>query len=184
VNKQALEDAFQAIEDKALRVIRHINVSTIGEKVVLSAEEHSTLSFFVALLLTRVPSFRDVMEDMHKRLVEMFLAPEVGRSHREGTMPQIIEELYNKRQPYGQIKVEIKPQVSLKPMIELASIGAQVLLTKLWVFVRPATDMFFVTSNNPVYSILKFFQVDKPRTFRMTSSARYFKEGVGSSRPQ
>jgi hypothetical protein len=31
--------------------------------------------------------------------------------------------------------------------------------------------------------ILKFFQVDIIGMFRMTSSARYFKEGVGSSRP-
>jgi hypothetical protein len=32
-------------------------------------------------------------------------------------------------------------------------------------------------------SILKLFQVDITGMFRMTSSARYFKEGVGSSRP-
>ena len=32
-------------------------------------------------------------------------------------------------------------------------------------------------------SILKFFQVDSTGMFRMTSSARYFKKGVGSSRP-
>src|SRR5689334_14473435 len=32
-------------------------------------------------------------------------------------------------------------------------------------------------------SILKFFQVDITGIFRMTSSARYFKAGVGSSRP-
>ena len=33
------------------------------------------------------------------------------------------------------------------------------------------------------HSILKFFQVDSTGMFRMTSSARYFKKGVGSSRP-
>jgi len=32
-------------------------------------------------------------------------------------------------------------------------------------------------------SILKFFQVDNAGMLRMTSSARYFKEGVGSRRP-
>jgi len=32
-------------------------------------------------------------------------------------------------------------------------------------------------------SILKFFQVDSRGMFRMTSSARYCKKGVGSSRP-
>jgi hypothetical protein len=151
LDKQTLEDAFQAIEDKALRIIRCLKVSRTGEKIVLSSEEQSTLSFFVALLLTRVPSFRDGIEDMHRRLVEMLLTPEVERSHREGMMPQIIEELYNQGQLYDQIKIEIKPQVSLKPMIELARIGAQALLTKLWAFVLPAPDMVFVTSDNPVY---------------------------------
>ena len=34
-----------------------------------------------------------------------------------------------------------------------------------------------------INSILKFFQIDITGMFRMTSSARYFKEGVGSSRP-
>src|SRR5215468_8917216 len=34
-----------------------------------------------------------------------------------------------------------------------------------------------------VYLILKFFQVDITGMFRMTSSARYFNEGVGSRRP-
>src|SRR5262249_55209507 len=33
------------------------------------------------------------------------------------------------------------------------------------------------------HSILKFFQVDSTGMFRMTSSARYFKKGVGSSHP-
>ena len=33
------------------------------------------------------------------------------------------------------------------------------------------------------HSILKFFQVDSTGMFRMTSSARYFKKRVGSSRP-
>ena len=34
-----------------------------------------------------------------------------------------------------------------------------------------------------LHSILKFFQVDSTGMFRMTSSARHFKQGVGSSRP-
>jgi hypothetical protein len=72
VDKQALEAAFQAIEDKAPRLIRHMHVSRTGEKGALSGEEHRTLSCCVALLLTRVPSFRDGIEDRYRRLVEMF----------------------------------------------------------------------------------------------------------------
>ena len=40
-----------------------------------------------------------------------------------------------------------------------------------------------VIKTEALYSILKFFQVDSTGMFRMTSSARYFKKGVGSSRP-
>ena len=39
------------------------------------------------------------------------------------------------------------------------------------------------TAPTPFTSILKFFQVDITGMFRMTSCARYFKAGVGSSRP-
>ena len=35
----------------------------------------------------------------------------------------------------------------------------------------------------PLYSILKYFQVDNAGMLRMTSSARYFKEGVGARCP-
>jgi hypothetical protein len=36
---------------------------------------------------------------------------------------------------------------------------------------------------NAYNSVFKFFQVDITGIVRMTSCARYFKEGVGSSRP-
>ena len=48
---------------------------------------------------------------------------------------------------------------------------------------RWATLCLQVVQEIPVFSILKFFQVDSTGMFRMTSSARYFKKGVGSSRP-
>src|SRR5215471_9260948 len=40
-----------------------------------------------------------------------------------------------------------------------------------------------ILSKPPVDSVFKFFQVDITGIVRMTSYARYFKEGVGSSRP-
>ena len=45
--------------------------------------------------------------------------------------------------------------------------------------VHQAISPYYLTLD----SILKFFQVDSTGMFRMTSSARYFKKGVGSSRP-
>src|SRR4029434_1750395 len=49
---------------------------------------------------------------------------------------------------------------------------------------RPRRDQLAHQLNQgDVNSVLKFFQVDNAGMLRMTSSARYFKEGVGSSRP-
>jgi hypothetical protein len=44
-------------------------------------------------------------------------------------------------------------------------------------------DLFAEGTNERTYSILKFFQVDSAGRLRMTLSARYFRDGVGSSRP-
>ena len=41
----------------------------------------------------------------------------------------------------------------------------------------------YVEGERSYISILKFFQVDITGMFRMTSRVRYFREGVGSSRP-
>jgi hypothetical protein len=55
------------------------------------------------------------------------------------------------------------------------------LVVQLWPARERAypTVLFF----DKYISILKFFQVDNAGMLRMTSSARYFKEGVGSRRP-
>src|SRR5713101_8527586 len=47
----------------------------------------------------------------------------------------------------------------------------------------PASSATAAPMESPDHSILKFFQVDITGMFRMTSCARYFKAGVGSSRP-
>jgi hypothetical protein len=56
---------------------------------------------------------------------------------------------------------------------------------KLAQLLSPHGEVWQVTEPSPEASnsILKLFQVDITGMFRMTSSARYFKEGVGSSRP-
>src|SRR5882724_11370176 len=54
----------------------------------------------------------------------------------------------------------------------------QVVESKYWP--KPNTD---TGGESLYYSILKFFQVDITGMFRMTSRVRYFREGVGSSRP-
>ena len=52
-----------------------------------------------------------------------------------------------------------------------------------WPRTHDACKVTGKTCDKTYHLILKFFQVDITGMFRMTSSARYFKEGVGSSRP-
>ena len=49
--------------------------------------------------------------------------------------------------------------------------------------VQTGTSLCLSIIEKRYHSILKFFQVDSTGMLRMTSSARYFKKGVGSSRP-
>jgi hypothetical protein len=48
---------------------------------------------------------------------------------------------------------------------------------------RCSNKLAIYSEEKASYSILKFFQVDSTGMLRMTLSARYFKDGVGSSRP-
>jgi hypothetical protein len=147
VDHESMEDAFHEIEDKAPRVIKKIKFPGTGKKVLLTDEERVILSFFAAIQLFRVPNFREGIEEVHRRVVEIGLDYIVERDKEEGKLPKVIEELYEQ----GEIKIDIEQFVSLEPMINMASEGASRLFEKVWHFAAPASGMTFVTSDNPVY---------------------------------
>ncbi len=147
VDNESLEDAFHEIEDKAPRVIKSIKFTGAGKKVVIADEERVILSFFAAIQLFRVPNFREGVEEMHRKLVEMTLGHIVAQDKEKGTLPKEIEELYER----GGTKIDIERFVSLEPMINMAKEGSARLLEKVWHFAAPAEGMTFVTSDNPVY---------------------------------
>ena len=150
VDHERLENGFQDIENKTPRILKLIRPVSTGEKVGLSPKDHGTLSFFIALLLTRTPSFRDGIEDFHKLIIETSLEVCVKQACQKSALPALIKELDEKGQLLEQLEVKVKPQVSLTPMIQLALLGGQSLLGKLWSFALPASEMFFVTPDNPV----------------------------------
>lgn len=147
IDNKSMEDAFHEIEDKAPRVIKNIKFPGTGKKVVLTDEERGVLSFFAAIQLFRVPNFREGIEEMHRKLVEMILSDIVAKEKRDGTLPEEIEKLYER----DGIEVDIERFVSLEPMINMAREGSAMLLQKVWHFAAPANEMTFVTSDNPVY---------------------------------
>lgn len=147
VDHESMEDAFHEIEDKTPRIIKNIKFPGTGKKVVLTDEERVILSFFAAIQLFRVPNFRDGIEEMHRKIVEIGLSHLVAKDKESGTLPKEIEELYKR----GGINIDIESFVSLEPMINMARGGSTRLLEKVWYFAAPAEGMTFVTSDNPVY---------------------------------
>lgn len=147
IDHESMENAFHEIEDKAPRIIKKILFPGTGKKVLLTDEERVILSFFAAIQLFRVPNFREGIEEMHRKAVEITLGHIVGIDKEEETLPKEIEELYER----GGIKINIEQFVSLEPMVNMANKGSATLLAKEWHFAVPAKGMTFVTSDNPIY---------------------------------
>lgn len=146
-DKKTMENAFHEIEDKTPRIIKRIHTLNNAEKVILSEDEKAVLSFFSAIQLTRVPNFRNGIEEMHRKVAEIALSHQIQKARKDGTLPNSIENLYKE----GKINIDIEPFVSLKPILTIAKGGAINLLCKVWHFVMPAKGMTFVTSDNPVF---------------------------------
>jgi len=151
MDRDGLENGFQIIENEVPRILRKIHPEQNGDRVSLSGKEHGALSFFVSLLLTRVPNFRDGVEGFHRGFVKRSLELYVTQARQRGQLPLFIKNLYEEGHLFDRLKVSVKPQVSLQPMIECARRGGRALLAKLWWFALPAPGTFFVTSDNPVY---------------------------------
>ena len=111
----------------------------VGSRINLSGDEKGALAFFVGLSLTRVPSFRDGMNDFHSQVAQIALSHQMDKD----------SELAEAVETYG-IKAEAKPWVSLRPMIQLAEAIAESALQKNWQFFVAPPSVPLVTSDNPV----------------------------------
>jgi len=141
---QMLEDAFQAIETPSIEIIRNLSRSH-----KLCSEDKGRLSFYIGLLLTRGPSFRDGIHELHKHAHEIMLQTEY-ESGRLPEPPPILKKLIVNNDITSVIKTEILPHVSLQYMAELASHISQSLCRKKWdIYYINNTDCF-VTSDTPV----------------------------------
>ena len=96
VDNESMENAFHEIEDKDPKIIRNIEFPGTGKKVVLTDEEQEILSFFTAIQLSRVPNFRNGIEERHRKLAEVGLDQIVANDKQNGVLPVEIEELYNR----------------------------------------------------------------------------------------
>lgn len=134
-----LEAGLATTIDNQIPLILQAIVPKVGRKIELSGDEKGAIAYFVGLSLTRVPSFRDGMNDFHSRVAQITLSLQMDKD------PQLAEAV----EKYG-IKAEAKPWVSLRPMVQLAYAIATSALGKHWQFFVAPPSVPLVTSDNPV----------------------------------
>lgn len=139
VDLDTVENALAKTIDNEIPVILRRIVPEIGAPARISDEDKGTLAYFIALSMTRVPSFRDGINALHTRIGEIELS----------LMKEHDLEFKNLAAKHG-IVLEVKPWVSLYPMFEMARSIANSALAKNWQFYVPPPEVPFVTSDNPV----------------------------------
>ncbi|WP_271043309.1 DUF4238 domain-containing protein [Pseudomonas sp. VB3] len=126
------------IDSEIPKIIKSLN-SKPGELVNISEEDQGKLAFFIGISLTRVPSFRDGINDMYSS-VASFALNQVALENE--ALAKVIDETG--------LTAEAKPWVSLRPMVDMANEIALSALSKNWQFFLPSHDIPFLTSDNPV----------------------------------
>lgn len=134
-----LETGLATTIDNQIPRILEAVAPKVGRPLNLSEKDKNLVAFFVALSLTRVPSFRDGINTLHTQVANIALL------HQADADPELAElvEKYN-------VKAEAKPWVSLRPMVQLAEVIAASALRKNWQFFIPPPSVPLVTSDNPV----------------------------------
>lgn len=127
------------VDNEIPKIIQQIETKP-GKKLMLSDEQTGALAFFLGLSLTRVPSFRDGINDMYTKIANNTLNLVAQRE------PRIAEGIAK----YG-AEATAKEWVSLRSMIEAANKISESCLTKEWQFFVPHPEVKLITSDDPVY---------------------------------
>ncbi len=146
IDENTVEDFFSKIEDRAIRIIRKIKVLPHGKCVGLSDENREILSLYLALQMLRVPNFRDGIEEMFKRTVEIELNQIVAGQREAGDLPEFVTDEF-----LGDLNVVMEPWVSLDAVFKISEQLAGSIENKTWGFLTSADGEFFVASDNPIY---------------------------------
>lgn len=103
----------------------------------LTKDQEELLAFFVALSMTRVPSFRNGLRGMYSQIAQYMTE-------------MIAPQLWKGSGPAPAVTAEAKEWVTLSHMIEGAGEIAESLKAKEWQFFRAPFGTLFITSDNPV----------------------------------
>lgn len=128
----------QTVDNEMPRLLKRISPAA-GGVVEMCPDERGQLAFFLGLSLTRVPSFRQGINDLYTAFAERALSREAEKDSGLGAAIA----------RFG-LRAEAKEWVSLRPMIEMAELIADSALRKRFQFFLAPESVPLVTSDNPV----------------------------------
>jgi type I restriction enzyme S subunit len=149
-----LEDKISEIEkignDIIIKIINDVN--TNKPYVRISEEEKGYFAFYIGLMLTRGPAFRDPINNMHVQLARNTL----NTLYQNGKLtepPPEVKKAITEKGINGVIKTLVYSFVSIEPMLKHAEDNAISILEKNWYFLVAPDDLEFITSDTPVCCI-------------------------------
>ena len=142
----ALEDSISEVETIGNNIIDKVLASRFMPYVSISGVERGELSFYIALLLFRGPSFRDGVAETYGGIVKNVLHQIWDKS----SPPDVLQKLVKDKGLSNVVNIDINSTVSLEHMVNSAKISALEFLKKEWVLVNAPEGKSFITGDVPV----------------------------------
>lgn len=151
----ALEDIFMKFESNACSGFNIINKQELPD-----GQERYDLSIFIGLLLTRVPSRREIVRATLQAFIEKFIQESIAVNQKSRDEVSSILGLERNNPQYDNIldsffdglKVDVHNKASLPFVLHGTKIG-EILHTMRWQVFVNNTEYEFVTSDDPVLNL-------------------------------
>lgn len=151
--RDEIEKGLSIIEGKTASIYR----DKICTRQCLTIQERATIAEFIALMVTRVPSFHNIIDSsvckLTKILLEMYNArPEAAKKLKEEyerdigkKLPDDFDESWFDHSRY---KINASKSFILKMMVSLTEI-AKIIFNMTWTFIHTTEKAWFITSDSP-----------------------------------
>jgi len=157
-DSETLENALAEIEGKVASIFKKI-----FKEESLSEENRATFASFLALMMTRVPNFRNniatMLEGVIRRMNLMMASHKKGfegsvRRFEKDTNTKIgmpVEELRQFMLDESRYEIKANPQFSLAMALSNLDTLTRVFFDMKWAFIKATSDYKFLSGDNPLY---------------------------------
>jgi hypothetical protein len=162
----SLEELLGIIEGKASSVI-----DKISNKETLTDNEKGDFAFFIAIQLTRVPTFRKWLSDSKASIRKRTM--QISASYSE-TFYAIISKITEKERITinpeefrnfclkGDYDLEFSLEDSLKDFLQIAMYLVEIILNMGWGYIHTPSNAYFLTSDNPISCVDPYKNSNSP----------------------